>query len=178
MGTLALWGLDSKHQRHEHKDGFFKAKDLALLALPPASCMTLDVSLSSLDLSLAFCKVRGLLGSVKGPSCSQGTKGLAVDSHLGKLQSGPHWGRVRGLEQSVPLFVPSPCIQLTQQGLLRNAKSTLHPGLTEFEPLGCAFKEISIFKPYSHPAGWSCCTQNFEHLACTRVLLSPLPLGC
>lgn len=46
--TVALWGLDSKHQTHECRR-LLKAKDLAPLALPPASCGSLGVSLSPLD---------------------------------------------------------------------------------------------------------------------------------
>lgn len=109
------------------KQEVLQSQGLGALALPPASCVTLGVSLSSLDLSLVFCKVRGLDGSVEGPFCSQGTKGLAVDSHLGKLQSGPSWGRVPGVRAECPSCGPQPLYPTDPIGLVKKCRIQTPP---------------------------------------------------
>lgn len=80
MANLGFWGLDSQHQRRVVQGGGASEPRTWLPALPPPSCVARHMSFPSLGLSLAFCKVRGLDGSVKGPSCSewpgsQGSKG-------------------------------------------------------------------------------------------------------
>lgn len=96
VGTLALWGLDSKHQTRECEQEAPQSQGFG--SPGPATCFLWDPRRVCLPtgLRLAFYKVRSLDGPVEGPSCSQGTKGLAVESHLGKQPRRPRCGRVQG----------------------------------------------------------------------------------